>query len=225
MTAAAPELIQNRARTIARALEADPRLAGAEIHVLDYEGTIVLAGSVGCYATKLAAEAAVRHVFGVRDVRNDLDVVVDGFYGVRNFELTHEALHALRWHRLFGRKRTFVVSSRDHVVRIEGEVETLLERLEAERAISNLPDLRGIDNEIVVRCQKRDPDIVKREVESALTRTLGYSAERIAVSATDRTLTLSGTVTSWAEREAALEAVSAIRGIAEIDDRLRFEPA
>src|ERR1041385_3674190 len=117
---------------VEREIAAHPLLADAEIHVYEHSGTVVLAGTVDCYAKRLAAEACGGRIYGVREIQNDLKIEVSGMNSVRDFELTHQAITTLHWHHLFRRRVRFEVSTHLHVVRIAGTVGTAFERAEAE---------------------------------------------------------------------------------------------
>jgi osmotically-inducible protein OsmY len=118
--------------------------------VVRVSGDIVtLGGTVDCYARKLAATEAVRAVLGVGAVINHIEIPVDGFYGWRDIDVENAARHALANHYLLA-KRTIDVMVDDRIIRLTGKVVSATERDEAERAVSTIPNVRGIRNEIVV---------------------------------------------------------------------------
>jgi osmotically-inducible protein OsmY len=124
-------------------------LDGARVGVQVEGNRVTLTGKVDCYARKLAAEDAARRTPGVREVINRLEIPVDGVYGWRDIDIDYAARHALRSHFLLAGRRLDVMVD-DGVIKLTGEVATATERIEAERAVSTIPNLRGIRNDLVV---------------------------------------------------------------------------
>jgi osmotically-inducible protein OsmY len=63
---------------------------------------------------------------------------------------------------------------------------------------------------------------VENEIRKAFLRNAGLDADNLAVTTTDRTITLDGTVHSWAELEAAVAAARAAPGVRTVDNRLKI---
>jgi len=61
---------------------------------------------------------------------------------------------------------------------------------------------------------------VKREIEEAFRRSADLDARRIAVKTHDGTVTLSGSVSSWTERDEAMMAAWAAPGVTSVHDEL-----
>jgi osmotically-inducible protein OsmY len=138
--------LENEVRT---ALGAHAALAGAHIRA-DVDGDVVtLRGSTDCYARKLTAEDIARHVPGVREVVDLVEIPVDGVYGWRDIDLFEGAYRALASHYLLAKRRIEVEADRGWI-RLRGRVGSAFERVEAERAVASLPNLRGIRNDLVV---------------------------------------------------------------------------
>jgi osmotically-inducible protein OsmY len=65
---------------------------------------------------------------------------------------------------------------------------------------------------------------VRHAIEEAFQRHVAREARRITIEVQDGRVTLSGSLRSVAEREAAVEAVRGTPGVREIADHLRMEP-
>ena len=131
------------------ALAGHAALAGEHIRA-DVDGDVVtLRGSTDCYARKMTAEETARRVPGVREVVDLVEILVDGINGWRDIDLFDGAYRALASHYMLAKCRIDVEVDRGWL-RLKGRVGNAFERVEAERAIASLPNLRGIRNDIVV---------------------------------------------------------------------------
>jgi osmotically-inducible protein OsmY len=124
-----------------------------------------------------------------------------------------------------------MVPSDDVTVKVEdgwltlrGEVRWDYERRAAERAVRNLPGVKGITNALVVR-PRVEPKDVKEKIENTFKREATYDANRITVQVSGRTVTLRGSVRSWAERHAAENAAWAAPGVSAVINLITVEPA
>jgi osmotically-inducible protein OsmY len=201
------------------ALAARAIFESSDLHVEEAGGIVTLTGVVDCQARSVAAETAARDVVGVRDVVNDIRIARDRIYGWRDVDLLDKALRILGAHYLFAGARIGVAAENGFVI-LTGRVSSLFERMEAERAISFLPNLVGIRNEIQVFPPRVEPDLLRREIREALGRLLGSTADSVEVAVEGNTVTLRGEVRSGRDRAACLDAVSALRGVARVHDHL-----
>ncbi|HEU4455370.1 MAG TPA: BON domain-containing protein, partial [Longimicrobium sp.] len=65
-------------RDVLDELRWEPSIDANEVGVTVHEGVVTLAGRIGSFAEKDAAQRAVQRVAGVKAVANDLEVVVPG---------------------------------------------------------------------------------------------------------------------------------------------------
>ena len=107
---------------------------------------------------------------------------------------------------------------------LEGEVEFLRQREDAGAVVRNLAGVKGVPNSILVREKKVQAMEVRKKIEEALERRADREAEHIAVQVEDGSVTLSGRVHSWMEKEAVLGTVSHAPGVARVHDKLRVDP-
>ena len=121
------------------------------------------------YATKLAAQAAAHRVTGVLDVANDIRVRIPGRQGRTDTEIAQAVRHALAWDVLV--PDTSITSTvTDGWVTLEGQVERLREREDAERAVRYLQGVRGVTEQAGVRPPTVQPERVREVIEEALER-------------------------------------------------------
>jgi osmotically-inducible protein OsmY len=89
--------------------------------------------------------------------------------------------------------------------------------------VRDLMGVRGVTNNITVQPRVRSAD-VQAKIEAAFKRSAEIDARRIAVTAQDGKVILTGNVRSWAERREAERAAWAAPGVILVDDRLSITP-
>lgn len=201
----------------------DSRVKETEVGVTVNEGVVTLTGTVDNYAKKIAAQEAARRVVGVLDLANDLRVKLPGSLIRDDTETARAVRHVLEWDVMVPDQRIFSTVS-DGWVTLEGSVDNLREREDAERAVRFLLGVRGVSNMLVVSEQEVEPEEVRAMIEEALERRAERAAAHIKVTVDDGAVTLAGSVRSWAEKRAIMGAVSHAPGVRTVHDHLRINP-
>jgi osmotically-inducible protein OsmY len=211
-------------RDVLRELAWDPRVEQAEIGVEVRHGVVTLSGTVSSWGKRAAAEEAAYRVAGVLDVANDVQVKVPGGLVRTDAEIAGAVRHALTWD-VFVPDQRIRSSVTDGWVTLDGEVDFLAEREDAERAVRNLVGVRGVTNRIAVAVTppREVPADVRRAIEEALARRASRQASRIRVDVAGGRVTLSGRVRSWEERRAVLGAARLTPGVESVEDRLEID--
>lgn len=133
------------AQDAARALELRSMIPEA-VQAVVHHGHITLTGSVEWLNQKESAERAVRHIRGVRSVRNHITVTPK--IAVR--DVHHRIAKALHQNAdVDARHITVTVSG--STATLTGTVGTWLQRDSAERAAANAPGIAHVDNRIMVQ--------------------------------------------------------------------------
>ncbi len=198
------------------------RVDETEIGVAVVTGVVTLTGTVNSFAKKLAAQEAVHRVVGVLDVANDLKVKTQGV-GIRDdTEIAVAVRHALEWD-VWVRDQAIQTTVSDGWVTLDGQVESLTERDDAERAIQPLVGVRGVANHLVV-APKVTASNVQHLIQEALERRADHEAGRIEVTIRNGTVTLNGKVRNYGEKRAIIGAVSHAPGVNAVTDHLRISP-
>jgi osmotically-inducible protein OsmY len=187
-------------RSVSQELEWDPRVDSTGILVQVKEGVVTLTGSVESYAKKVAARDAAHRIDGVLDVADELQVRLPGTPRTDQ-ELAQAVRQTLTWDVYVPDTRIRSTVS-DGWVTLEGDVDRWHQREDAVRAVERLNGVRGVTNRIVVKPQAVDPVKIRAAIESALARRAEREAKGIRVAVTGATVKLSGTVHSWAEKNA-----------------------
>ncbi len=103
---------------------------------------------------------------------------------------------------------------------LAGELEGLTQKRMAEDAVRNLDGIRGVSNNILIESDAL-AQRVSQGIDAAFVRSALLSAHRIAITACDHKIILSGCVRSLVEREEAEMAAWAVPGVAQVVNWLR----
>jgi len=208
---------------VLREMKWDTRVDENEVGVAVEHGVVTLTGAVGSYGKKIAAQEAAHRVFGVLDVANDIQVRLPGTMARSDTDIVKAVRSALEWDVWVPEQRIKSTVS-NGCVTLEGNVDLLREREDAERAIRRLAGVRAVTNKIEVKPAKVAADDLREAIEEALERRAEREARRIKVEVHDSEVTLSGSVRSWAEKRAILGTVSHAPGVRAVQENLFVDP-
>ena len=202
-------------------LKWDPRIgSSSDIAVAVKEGVVTLSGFVHSYWDKDAAEKAVKRVYGVRGVANDIEVKLDSKRS--DPEIARDAVHELESHVSLPSDK-IKVTVKNGWVTLEGNVDWQYQKTLAESAIKKLRGVIGIINNIEVK-PKVTPTEVKNKIGEALRRSAELDARRISVEVEGSTVKLYGSVHSWAEKDEAERAAWSAPGTTMVENHILVNP-
>jgi osmotically-inducible protein OsmY len=202
-------------------LEWDPSVDARQIGVTVKDGIVTLTGEVTSYAQKWNAERAAERVEGVIGIANEIEVKAPGERS--DADIAQAAVNALKWNVLVPSERVQVKVDNGWVT-LRGEVSYEFERRAAERAVRDLPGVRGISNLITIK-PRVEPRDIKSKIEETFRRQAALDANRISVQVNGGEVILRGTVHSWAEREQAERAAWAAPGVTSVKNLLAVSAA
>lgn len=200
-------------------LDWDVSVNATEIGVAVKDGVVTLTGHLDTYAEKLAVEKAVQRVQGVRAMAIELDIRLAPGHQRSDSEIAAAAEMAFKWNSHVPAERIMVKVEKGWVT-LSGEVDWDYQRSEAESAVRPLTGVRGISNNIVLKV-KAAPSDVTRRIRDALARQASRETDAISVHVTGSTVTLRGSVNSWADRSAAQVAAWSAPGVTSVINELR----
>jgi len=178
----------------------DPAVKSTAIGVAVKDGVVTLTGHIDTFAEKHAASRAVRRVAGVKAIALELDVKLAPDHKRSDTDIATSAEQALKWNTLVPVEAIRLTVDHGWVT-LQGDVEWDYQRRSVEKVIRPLMGVVGISNEIVLRAQPKVVDLSRR-IEGALTRQAIREAQHVKIAVDGTTVTLSGTVHSWQERDA-----------------------
>ena len=190
---------------------------GIEVH----DGIVTLNGAVSTYAQKVAAQSVAHRIKGVTDVANELSIHPRRKY--TDAQVARTVRRALRSAALIPDERVTTTVT-DGWVKLEGKVESLTQRFDAEWVVENLVGVAGVVNEFEVDPPGVDALKLRQTIEQALERRADREAERLRIDIIDGEVELYGRVHSWPERDAVVGCISHAPGVRKVNDNLRIDP-
>jgi osmotically-inducible protein OsmY len=201
-------------------LEWEPGVNATNVGVAVKEGVVTLTGHLDTYAEKHAIERVLQRVNGVQAIALELDVKLAPDHHRSDAEIAQAAQSALRWHALVPELKVRLTVEKGWIT-LSGEVEWDFQRDGAYSAVRSLTGVVGVSNAITIK-PKASPSNVATRIRDALQRQAEREAKGIEITVAGSTVTLIGTVHSWAERAAVQGAAWSAPGVSSVVNHLRI---
>lgn len=196
----------------------DPKVDHREIAVSTDDGVVTLRGTVESFRQKREAERDAERVYGVERVQNELEVRILTGERRDDAELRGDLLHALMLDNLIPSSVDAKVN--DGFVTLTGKANWQFERDEAEFIAANVLGVIAVEDEIELVAPGPSTDDVRHSIKKAMERSAKLDADSVSVESANGTVTLSGTVSSWADHDEAVSAAWAAPGVTRVKDHI-----
>ena len=194
-----------------------PKVTAAHIGVEANAGIVTLTGHVDNYSAKYAAEEAAGRVKGVRAIIEELEVKLPGHINKGDEAIAAAAVDRFSWSNTVPHEALTVKVEKGWVT-LSGEVNWHFEKDAAAQEIRDLAGVTGVSNQISIK-PRVNVSTISGDITHALHRAW-YAAKTITVRADGGKVTLSGTVTSWHDREEAEATAWTAPGATSVENNL-----
>ena len=196
----------------------DPKVDSGAIAVSADDGVVTLRGTVGSFRQKREAKQDAERIFGVESVNNDLQVRIMNQDRRDDAELRGAVLQALMLDSIVPSAVDAKVD--DGIVTLTGTANWQFERDEAEFVAANILGVVEVDDEIDLVPPAPSEGDVRHSIKKAMERNAKLDAESVSVDSSNGTVTLDGTVSSWADHDEAISAAWAAPGVTNVKDHI-----
>ena len=196
----------------------DPKVDNIAIAVSANDGKVALRGTVGSLSEKLEARKAAQRVFGVTSVDNQLQVRLMTDQRRADADLRGDVLQALMLDSLV--PTTVDAKVEDGFVTLSGTADWQYQRDEAEFVAENIAGALDVLDEIELKPSTPSAGDTKDSIKKAFKRNAAFDADDLRVSTDNGTVTIEGTVSSWAEHDEAIDAAWAAPGVTSVRDAM-----
>jgi osmotically-inducible protein OsmY len=203
---------------VMEALKWEPQLNATEIGVIVHDGIVSLTGTVDNYNKKIAAESAVKEVSGVKAVVEKIEVRYPSALTKTDDQIAADVLKSLQNYWNVPDERIKVKVEHGWVT-LTGDVTWNYQKDAARRAIENIPGVKGVSNNILIRSQYVNA-LEKSVIEKALRRHWSINADDIHVAVNENRVTLTGKVNSLFQKEEAEKIAWKTPGVVFVDNNL-----
>ena len=205
-------------RSVTDELYWDPKVDNAAIAVSADDGLVTLRGTVGSFRQKREATQDAERVFGVESVKNDLQVRIMNQDRRDDADLRGDVLQALMLDSIV--PSTIDAKIDDGMVTLTGTANWQFERDEAEFVAANVLGVVSVDDEIDLVPPSPTAGDVQHSIKKAMERNAKLDADSVSVDSSNGTITLDGTVSSWADHDEAVSAAWAAPGVTNVKDHI-----
>jgi len=205
-------------RHVADELHWDPKVDSAAIAVSADDGAVTLRGTVGSFTEKREAKADAERVYGVKTVKNDLDVRILTDHRRNDADIRGAVLQALTLDSTV--PSSIEAKVVDGWVTLTGTVNWRFQYDEAESVASKMEGVVAVDNLIQIVPPGPSAEDLQQSIKKAMDRNATLDAKNVKVESANGTVKLSGTVSSWADHDAAVDAAWSAPGVSDVRDHI-----
>jgi osmotically-inducible protein OsmY len=192
------------------------------IDVTVRDGVVTLIGKVDHYVDQLVTAEAAERVTGVKGVLQETEVELPVASMRNDIEIYRSATLAIEQNSLIPSDR-LKVAVKDGRVKLDGEVQSEHQKMEAGTTVSKVLGVKGVTNDLVIKPVVRPYDVTS-QIERTFQHLAMHHAQEIRVEVMNGKVILSGIVRAWIEKADAEAAAREVPGVTEVENRLELTP-
>ena len=197
-----------------------PTIDETKIDVSVKNGFVTLSGQLDNYYKKLATESAVKRVYGVQGIHDNIKVMYPSSFKKSDTDVKKAVTNAFEWSQTIPSKK-IKAEVKDGFVFLTGELPWAYQKVDATKAVENLMGVRGIANNIMIK-PTVEPFQIKDKIHRAFERSADLDSKKIKVLVDGNNVKLEGKVHSLFEKdEAHMEAYFA-PGVYKVENELEI---
>jgi osmotically-inducible protein OsmY len=205
-------------RYVSAELHWDPKIDDSAIAVSADDGVVTLRGTVGSFSQKRDAKKDAQRVYGAKNVKDELEVRILNDDRRADADLRGDVLQALMLDSMV--PSTIDAKVDDGKVTLTGTAHWRFQRDEAESVAGNVRGVISVGNEVDLVPPGPSAHDVQHSIKKAMERNAKLDADSVTVESENGTVTLRGTVSSWADHDQAVEAAWAAPGVTRVKDHI-----
>lgn len=200
-------------------LQWDPSIHADHVGVAVKNGVVTLTGHLETFLEKATIEKAVARVQGVKAIAVEMDVRLDPGHKRSDTDIAAAIESAFMWHTQIPDDRIQVKVEKG-IVTLTGEVDWDYQRKNAENVARPVIGVVSVSNHITLKVATT-PSNVSARIREAFLRHAEREAKDVDVLISGATVTLRGSVDSYAERVAASTAAWSAPGINKVVNEIK----
>lgn len=202
----------------------DNRIDASNVQVSVDQGQVTLSGTVPTYTARQAAADDTWLVNGVKSITNNLTIKYPESISLpSDEEIRSNVESVLLWNTDLASYR-MDVSVESGQVTLEGTVDTLWEKIQAEDEAWSIQGVIDVTNKLaVVPSEKIADEIIGKEVVNAIDRNLTVDVDKVTVTVDEGEVTLTGTVPTTTAKTAAYRSALYTWGVTEVDNNIMVD--
>ncbi len=203
----------------------DTRVDASDVTVEVESGVATLGGSIDSVVARNAAVDDASSIIGVVGVRDDIEVRLPESLAIpTDDEIRANAENVLEWSISVDATDIEVEVTNGQVV-LRGTVQTYWEKVDAELMVAPLKGVLAVHNEVtVVPTQAVADEQIAEQVLATIRKNPIIDPQDVHVEVADGTVTLNGSVPSWAAYAAAGASARRTLGVREVINKMVVRP-
>jgi osmotically-inducible protein OsmY len=205
-------------RYVSDELHWDPKIDDSAIGVSADDGVVTLRGTLGSFREKRDAKKDAQRVYGVKSVKDELEVRILNDDRRADADLRGDVLQALMLDSMV--PSTIDAKVDDGKVTLTGTAPWRFQCDEAELVAGNVRGVISVENDVDLVPPGPSADDVQHSITKAMERNAMVDADSVNVESENGIVTLRGTVSSWADHDQAVDTAWAAPGVTNVKDHI-----